>query len=382
MTLAQPHSGPIRARPLAPWARRVLGSRLVEALASPHGVSRYLELLSPLWSLDQKRAVVTQVTRETADTVTLSLLPGGTPPTFRAGQFVQLGVEVGGVRHTRCYSVSCSEGASGAGPLQVTVKAHSHGLVSRFLNEHATPGMVVGLTPPTGDFTLPTPRPPHLLLISGGSGITPVMSMLRTLCDEGHDGRVTFLHYARSREDVIFGGDLERLAAAHTNVSLVTVFTRSAPGPHSRGLYGHFHAGHLAALGVHDDAEVYVCGPEGLIAGVRAACETDGRGGRLHVERFELPAAPAVPEGAVTGRIRFLRSGVTVDNDGRSLLEQAESAGLTPEHGCRMGICHTCVRPLEAGEVRDIRTGARCAQPGVDVQLCVHAPVGDVAVDL
>jgi stearoyl-CoA 9-desaturase NADPH oxidoreductase len=382
MTLAQPHSGPIRARPLAPWARRVLGSRLVEALASPHGVSRYLELLSPLWSLDPNRAVVTKVTRETADAVTLSLLPGGTPPTFRAGQFVQLGVEVDGVRHTRCYSVSCAEGASGSGPLQVTVKAHSHGLVSRFLNGHATPGMVVGLTPPTGEFTLPTTRPPHLLLISGGSGITPVMSMLRTLCDEGHDGRVTFLHYARSPEDVIFGAELERLAATHPNVSLVTVFTRSAPGPHGRGLYGHFHAGHLAALGVHDDAEVYVCGPEGLITGVREACEVDGRGGRLHVERFELPAAPVVPEGAVTGRIRFLRSGVTVDNDGRSLLEQAESAGLTPEHGCRMGICHTCVRPLEAGEVRDIRTGARCAQSGVDVQLCVHAPVGDVAVDL
>jgi stearoyl-CoA 9-desaturase NADPH oxidoreductase len=372
----------LRGRPLSPWARRLLASPLLDALASPHGVSRYLELVSPLWSLDEERAVVTRVHRETADAVTLTLRPNEPSPGFRAGQFVRVQVEVEGTRRTRCYSISCSEHRDD-GQIQITVKADPKGVVSRFLNDHAAPGLVVGLSPADGDFTLPAARPDRLLLVSGGSGITPVMSMLRTLCDEGHDRPVTFLHYARSRGDLIFGDELEALAAVHPNVTLVTVFTRSAPGPHSRGLAGHFDRTHLgvAAAG-HAQAEVYVCGPEGLIDAVRHARAAEGVVGRLHVERFQAPAAPSTPSEGATGRIRFGGSAVTVDNDGRTLLEQAEAAGLRPEHGCRMGICHTCTRRLESGRVRDVRTGETCAEPGADIQLCVNAPAGDVTIDL
>lgn len=381
-TNPSPASRPVRGRPLFPWVRRLLGSPLLEALTSPHGVSRYLELVSPLWSLDETRAVVLDVHRETRDAVTLTLRPSGTLAAFRAGQFVKLTVEVDGVRRTRCYSVSCSEHREEGSTLRITVKAHPHGTVSQYLHQHAAPGLVVGLSPADGEFTLPAERPDRLLLISGGSGITPVMSMLRTLCDEGHDRPVTFLHYARTPEDVIFGQELQALAERHDNVSLVTVFTRSEPGPESRSLRGHFERGHLEAVAPDfADTETYVCGPLELIDSVRTLYTAEGLAERLHVEQFEPPATPA-PDDTATGEVRFETSQVAATNDGRTLLEQAEAAGLTPEYGCRMGVCHTCTRPLNAGQVRHIRSGEVCSEAGTNIRLCVHAPVGDVSVDL
>ena len=191
------------ARPLSPppvrrLGRRLLGSGLLEALAAPHGVDRYLELVRPSWSLHEARAEVIEVRRQTADSVTLTLRPNENWKGFRTGQFVRLTVEIDGVRHTRCYSPACSEHAPDR--IEITVKAHPEGLVSGFLNRAARPGMVVGLSAADGDFVLPADRPERLLLISGGSGITPVISMLRTLCDEGHAGAVTFVHYAPTRD--------------------------------------------------------------------------------------------------------------------------------------------------------------------------------------
>ena len=114
---------------------------------------------------------------------------------FQAGQFVQITVDIDGVRRTRCYSPACSQHRAD-GRIEMTIKAHPEGLVSQYLHAHAAPGLVVGLSQADGTFLLPDERPGKVLLISGGSGITPVLSMLRTLCDEGYSGDVTFLHYA------------------------------------------------------------------------------------------------------------------------------------------------------------------------------------------
>src|SRR5687767_1406531 len=224
-TAAPPHPPPIRPRRLA---RRLLGSGLLEALAAPHGVDRYLELIRPSWSLHESRAEIIEVRHQTADSVTLTLRPNENWKGFRAGQFVRLTVEIDGVRQTRCYSPACSEHAHGL--IEITVKAHPEGRVSGFLNRGAQPGMEVGLSAADGDFVLPVERPAHLLLISGGSGITPVMSMLRTLCDEEYAGAVTLVHYAPMRNDVIYLSELAKIAARHSNVRLVHAYTRDRGG--------------------------------------------------------------------------------------------------------------------------------------------------------
>jgi stearoyl-CoA 9-desaturase NADPH oxidoreductase len=374
-----------RFGPLPKSVRRVLGSRLVEGLTTPHGPSRYLEQVSPLWSLDETRAVVTDVRTETADTTTLTLTPTEWAGA-RAGQHVRVTVEIDGVRRTRAFSISSSAHRRD-GSLQITVKANPDGHVSRFLAHRAEPGLIVGLEPGDGGFLLPSPRPDDLVMISGGSGITPLMSMLRTLVDEGHRGRVRFVHYARSAAELIFAEELTRLAD-HPGVEVTVVLTGDgAPTdavPDARGasLRGRICRDHLDAL-VPDrsDAETFVCGPVGLLDVVEEVYAAEGLTDRLHTERYQAPSSGGTLTDA-GGTITFTTSGVTVDSDGRSLLEQAEDAGLEPDYGCRMGICHGCVQTKPRGPVRDVRSGAVADEEGEDIQLCITVPLGDVEIEL
>ncbi|HEX4804686.1 MAG TPA: ferredoxin reductase [Conexibacter sp.] len=360
--------------------RKLLGSPLAAALTTPHGVDRYAELVRPAFSLREVRAEVVAVRRATARSVTLALRPNANWEGFRAGQFVRLSVEVDGVRHTRCYSPASSAHAGDL--IELTAHARPDGVVSPFLRASARPGAVVALSQAQGDFALPDERPRELLLVSGGSGITPVMSMLRTLCHEGHRGAIAFLHYARDERDVAYARQLAELAAGHANVRLLHGYTRKMGAGE---LQGRFSREHVRAAGVDPArALTFACGPAALVDAVRATWTQDGLDARLFVEQF-APPAPArvdVAGGHVAGSVRFARSGVEASSTAAPLLDQAEAAGLTPTHGCRMGICHTCTcRKLE-GAVRDVRTGEVSTAPDELIQICVNAPVGDVTLDI
>lgn len=366
--------------PLAPLrspARRLLRSGLVEALAAPHGVDRYLELVQTTRSLRDPPAEIVVVRRQTADSVTLTLRPSEGWDGFRAGQFIRLTVEIAGALETRCYSLACGEQTEER--LEITAKAHPAGRVSRYLNEHARPGVVVGMSAADGDFALPRERPERLLLISSGSGITPVMSMLRTLCAEGHAGTVTFLHYARSAEDVIYRRELAAIAARHPNMRLELAYTREPAGGR---LAGHISREHLRrVVGDHRQAQTYACGAPGLLAWVRDAWAEDGIEQLLHVESF-LPPSFTVDGDGANGSVGFARSGQRIPSDGGLLLEQAERAGLCPEFGCRMGICRICTARKTAGNVRNVLSGEVSGAGEEDIQICVSAPVGDVELAL
>jgi ferredoxin-NADP reductase len=354
--------------------RRLLASRLVAALATPHGVDRYLEQLDPLWSVGEVRAEVVDRRRETAAATTLTLRPNRTWRGFQAGQHVRLTVEIDGVRRTRCYSLSSSE-LRDDGLVEITVKRHTGGQVSPALVDHVAEGTVVTISQAEGQLTLPDPLPAQVILVSGGSGITPCMSILRTLLDDDYRGRITFLHWAHRREEVIFRNELEERAHKHANLDLRLFYTRGpAPAPH-------FHAGLLAGLGDLASAEVYACGPTGLCDAVAATWVDLGLAARLHVERFTPPPPPpAHPEAG--GTIHLARSGGALAGDGRTLLVQAEAAGLSPDSGCRMGICMSCKCKKTSGPVMDLRTGAVSNEPDQDIQLCVSVPMGDVTLDL
>ena len=201
--------------------------------------------------------------------------------------------------------------------------------------------------------------------------------MLRTLCAEGHRGDVTFLHYAYTEADVPHLAELRELAGAHDNVHLVLAYTDAEDGD----LRGLFRREHLkAAAPEYRRAQTYVCGPGGLMRGTRELYDELGLADALHAEEF-APAPVAVDEDA-SGRITFTRSDVHADNSGTTLLEQAEAAGLSPEHGCRMGICFSCTQVKRSGRVRNVITGDTSAEEDDEIQLCVSVPVGDVAIDL
>ncbi|MGV0625642.1 flavin reductase family protein [Mycolicibacter minnesotensis] len=353
--------------------RRVLGSGLVDLLTGPHGVDRYTELVSPTWTRGEARARVVAVRRTTPRSVTLLLEPNEAFPGFRAGQHINVSVDINGRRRTRCYSPASAEGQR---PIELTIGRHEAGLVSEHLYRNARPGMVVGLGKVGGDFQLPAIRPRSILLISGGSGITPVMSMLRTLNAERYAGQVTFIHYARNRQEACYYDEL----AAMPRVRVLHGYTRAAQqtGGSARldvgQVQGHFDAEHLRAATPNPEA-VYVCGPPALVAAVRAV-----RADAIS-ESFVPPelSAPAVSSG---GRVTFAGSARTAVDDGRPLLEQAESAGLQPASGCRMGICHSCTCRKTVGTVRNVITGALSTAESEDIQICVSVPVGDVEIDL
>lgn len=359
-------SGRVLART---FRRRVLGSGLLDLLTGPHGVDRYAELVAPTWTLGEARAKVTDVRRTTPRSVTLTLTPNDTflsAHTVHAGQYVNLTVEIDGRRHTRCYSPANAEGTP---TLELTIGRHEGGLVSNHLHEHARAGMVVGLTGVGGDFTLPprgSQRARRILFVSGGSGITPVMAMLRTLVAQGHRGEIAFVHYARTPEEACYRDELASLPS----VRVLHGYTRSAGGD----LVGRFGPQHLAAAMSAPEA-VFACGPPALVDAVRKHCDN------VHTESF-VPPVFDTPANASGGRVTFSDSDVQIVDDGRPLLEQAESAGLSPENGCRMGICHTCTRRKTAGSVRNLVTGAVSTAPDEDVQICVSVPVGDVDVSL
>lgn len=220
------------------------------------------------------------------------------------------------------------------------------------------------------------------MLISGGSGITPVMALLRTLVDEGHRGHVTFLHYARTGADVIFAEELAAIDRAQPSIDVHVVLTAPHATPSRDGLEGRFCRPHLSAVAPsRTEAKTYVCGPAGLVDSVVEHWSEAGMADRLHVERFSLTRAAPTAD-AVGGEVRFTGADTTLTSDGRTLLEQAEGAGLAPAFGCRMGVCHTCTRPKQAGVVRDLRTDRLSSADAEPIQICVSVPVGDVAVDL
>jgi len=325
------------------------------------------------------RARVVSVHRETdtpgAPVATLTLQPTSTWHGHRAGQYVQVGLELPGSakRLTRCFSISSA--ASGLGErFTLTIRAHAEGEVSKRLVD-ARPGLLLHLSQAQGEFTLPvspaTPGIDPLLFITGGSGITPAMSMVRTLLRDGYDGRanrpVTFIHYARSERDQIFADELAEIAAADNDVS---VHLR-----HGEATFSELDLRRLAPG--YRGTDTWACGPAGLMELVRDAY---GDSTRLRTEYFKTPLVRA--GGDAQGELTFAASEESVANDGASILEQAEALGLRPEFGCRMGICFSCTTRKSAGTVRNVLSGAESSLPDEDIQICVSAPVGDCVVDL
>jgi ferredoxin-NADP reductase len=351
-------------------AQSLLRSPVVGALTSPHGVDRYLELVNPMWVVHDVRARILSIEHETRagePVVTLTLEPSSAWRGHEAGQYVQVGVEVDGARRTRCFSVSSAE--SGPGDLiTLTMRANPTGTVSRHLAHRARPGDVLHLSQAEGAFTLPNPLPTQVLLISGGSGITPVMSMLRTLLRRGYGGTVTFVHYAQSPDHQIYAAEL---AALPPNVRVHLLYPESGDPVYSTAELARLHPGYA-------EVDTWACGPAGLIELVQ---DTYADNPRLRVEYFKTTSLRGVMDDA-EGRTRFARSDQEVENTGDTLLEQAEALGLRPEFGCRMGICFTCTSRKTEGTVRNVITGVESDQPDEDIQICVSAPVGSCVVDL
>ncbi len=344
-------------------------SAVASVFTTPRAPEDFLWLVNPLSSARQLRGVVTAVVPETADSATIHVRPGRGWRRHQAGQYARVGVEIDGVRHWRSYSLTTAAGADPA--ITVTIA----GPVSEALVRGTRVGDVLFLAPPQGDFVLPEhPRP--LLMLTAGSGLTPVMSMLRTLVGRRADADVVLVHSSRTLDDALFRDELRTLSEDHPGLRVVHWVT---------GEQGRFDLSGVSDL----DATVpdwrhraaYVCGPAGMLDAATAlwhACDVPDQ---LIVERF----APVALDGAGGdgGHVTFEKSDREVDVDGAtSLLDAGEDAGVLMPSGCRMGICHSCVTPLLAGKVRDLRTGEVHGDEGQLIQTCVSAAAGPVHLEI
>jgi ferredoxin-NADP reductase len=343
-------------------------------MATPLSPADYLELVLPLQASRGLKARIESVWDETQDARTLTLRPGRGWRGHRPGQFVRVSAAVAGRMVTRTYSITSSADRAD-GCITITVKAAPGGKMSRFLVRDTKPGDYVTLGLPQGDFVLPEGAPVEPLFITAGSGITPVMSMLRTLESRAAMPYAVHVHYAPRAQEAIFAPELARIAAENPRYRFVLVTTRDGGG--------HFDRAQLGAF-VPDwrSREAWACGPERLLEAVESCFGAAGRSEQLHTERFRAKLAPA-PANDAGGRVRFGRSKVDVETRGNEpLLAVAEGAGVNAPHGCRMGICHSCDATMVSGCVRDLRTGQRIDEPGARVQVCVCAAAGDVEIAL
>jgi ferredoxin-NADP reductase len=370
-----------RGRPVASLRRSA--TRLAERLTTPLLPADYLDLFAPLRAGADLRGRIEQVVPETADAATIVIRPGADWAGHVPGQYVRIGVDVDGVRQWRAYSLT--HGPRGDRRISITVKAVPDGKVSSYLVREARPGTLVHLEQAAGDFVLPPPAPgagTKLLFVTAGSGITPVIGMLRNLFPVSDTGVVrlarslgydiTVVHVAPSEPHSIFADNLRQLGEA----GLIRLVARYGD------VHGRLDVERLADL-VPDLAErtTLACGPGGLLEALQA--HHDARGLPLLTEHFRVSTV-VTAEGAAGGTVSFT-SGTTVEADGATpILDAAEAAGVLMPSGCRMGICFSCVLPLREGAVRDLRNGElTVAAPGdgVNIQTCISAAAGTCHID-
>jgi len=362
------------ARPTVPaWRLRLL--RGLRALFTPLLPDDYLELINPLWSTQELRGRIERIERETPDAVTVVIRPGWEWPGHKPGQYLRVGLPVNGVHHWRAYSIT-SDPDRADGCISITPKLVETGKVSRYLVRSARPGIIVRLGGVEGAFTLPDPAPAKLLFISAGSGITPIMSMLRSL-DRGL-GLVdsVHLHSARTSDAVIFGGELRDLSRRNPGFRLHEQFT---------GQNGRIGPADLDRLCPDwRERESFLSGPAEMLAAMTEHWKQElGNSERLHVEHFQPYLGSEGTRQGDGGSIHFCSSNLTAQSDGsRPILLAGEDAGATLPFGCRMGICHTCVGRLRTGKVRDLRTGEVHGQDGEMIRTCINAPEGAIEIEL
>ncbi|MFW6086245.1 MAG: 2Fe-2S iron-sulfur cluster-binding protein [Myxococcota bacterium] len=341
---------------------------------------------------------VARVVRETKDAISIYLEdPSGQPVSFLPGQFLTVLVDVDGQSLRRAYSLA-SPALPGAPP-HVTVKRIPDGRVSNFLNDHLEAGQTLRVLGPSGSFTVqPDPEAErHLVMLAGGSGITPIMSIAHTVLAREPRSRVTLIYGNRGQADIIFRERLDALVREHGDRFRVDHVLSDPPAQWTGGkglLDEATVAARLEAVGCGKDDgahfEYFVCGPTPMMDSVRAALATRGvPASRVREERFVRPeersSAPSLPSDPQPVHVQLGgRAQSLIAQPGQTLLEAGMAAGMPMPFSCTMGGCGACRVRLVEGQVDseepNCLTDAEKAQGYV--LACVSRPCSSVSIQV
>ncbi|UTW47361.1 flavin reductase family protein [Bacterioplanoides sp. SCSIO 12839] len=367
-------------------------SWLAESLTQDKRFSYYFEplmqMLVPNWSSVYSRATILTSRNETDDVFTLVIRPqkGWVKERFLAGQHIELITEKDGVRSHRTFSISSSpEYFRKTGLIELTIRVQDQGAITPWLQQHFVQGGLANISAPFGDFTLEhiaaeKGNGAPVLMIAGGSGITPFRSMLQQLQATGESRPVHLMYYARNDEQFLFRHEFERLLKEQKHVSLSLMNGEQV---------GFIQAQHFSDLPVdilNPELQVMICGPTPMIQLARQEAELAG----IAAERIAFEYFGAAPIDQVDGvegqqHVSCTTSSVQLLSDSehpKSLLELAEEADLKPVSGCRIGVCHQCICKKQSGVVYNTKTQQYSDTGPQEIQLCVSVPVTDVALDL
>lgn len=353
---------------------------------------QYWETLQPAWDSDRDNVLVCcQIRQETHDVKSFSFKPL-TPGLFRflPGQFITLELPIDGETIYRSYTIASAP--TRPDTITITVKRTDGGIVSNWLHDHLQIGQQIVVTGPTGDFTCSLHPAGKYLFLSGGSGITPLMSMARSFHDLGEDPDIVFLHNARTSDDIIFRKELDLIAFNRPGFSpaFICETTDAEPSIHT----GRLTLGKLQRIAPDFlQREVFTCGPAPYMANVRAILEAAGFDMQhYHEESFSfesLPTASPAEEktAAPSGdgfEIQLSKTGQSIScAPNQFILDAAIAAGLRLPAACSKGVCGTCKSKMTSGQV-DMKHGGGIRQREIDqgmILLCCSKPLGNVTIE-
>lgn len=363
---------------------------LTQVLTHQPNLAAYLEpfvhWFSPYWQADRYLGRVEEVREELAGFFSLVIRPTKRWPSFQAGQHVEIQVLHQGARTKRYFSISSSPAYyQKTGLIELSIRVQDKGRITPWLKQHYGLGGsgfhgCISLAKAQGQFVLPQGSQP-LLLIAGGSGITPFRSMLQQLQLTQQNRDVQLLYFAKEANQHAFQTELTTISQQLPNVR-VQFLSDSEHGWLSAGLL----EGFCADI---KQRQIYLCGPAPMLAVGQDALEQLGIAStQIHFERFQaLPISQPKTANAAgqAVQINFSRSQQVVEFDPSqpsSLLEVAEQAGLKPLSGCRAGVCHQCVCKKVSGVVYNARTGEYSDSGAGEVQLCVSVATSDLVLEV
>ncbi len=352
---------------------------------------KHIDEMKP-WSDKLHMLECISVTPETPDVMTF-LFRSNDTNWFRyiPGQFVTLELPVGPEPLFRTYTLSSTPSRPYA--VAVTVKAQKNSIGTRWMFDNLKPGMKIRALGPLGDFSYVRHPGDKYLFISAGSGVTPMMSMVRDMCDRAPQSDISFINCSRTPADIVFRHELEYLARYMPNLSLGFIVESCGRTDLWSGLKGFVDKAKIALLSPDFmDRTVFCCGPEPFMAAVSSMLEASGFDmTRYHQESF-APAAPPVAvgetaleaDGEAMTTVGFTLSGKEVPcQPGQTVLMTARSAGVRIGAACESGICGTCRVLKLSGEVEMNHNGGILDEDIAEgyILACCSRPLTDVKVE-
>ena len=353
------------------------GQNLIAPLVNPAQFDFWAQQLGSTRAWERCFARVISVHAESSDTKTITLKANRNWQGFVAGQHCNVTATIAGRNITRSYTIS-SDPIDGR-CVQITVRREAGGLMSEYLCNDIEIGDRIELSNPYGEMLLPTPMPEHLLLLAAGSGITPMMSQIRTLARTGMPTSVTLMYWEKTTTDFNFAQELQAIAQRHLNFNVNLITTQEHSELAFEGRISDELLAQLTNIAAVD--QVFACGASGFVKAAASICEA--RKMPFISESFTPPERQTVSTEVNEYDVYLRRQGLNLRLSNQlPLLEQLESAGVSVPYGCRQGICNTCTCVRNSGTTADTFSGSVDNEPSQIIKLCVNRAAGNIELEL